>query len=738
MPRNRLLGALLLFASACLTVTPLAALAQAVGVAAPPPEQYSVSPTGVDMRSGRYAIRETDLAAGGGGEAGLTFRRIEALMLPGKPQPFANMSHNWDIVLTERRWSLQTAVPVSTAESSFQAYVSIEGRTESFESLGLTFPYVQMSRTPTSRLSHTGTRGGGVEVYTYVAPNGTEILFRPLPLIGASDCSTTIRCAFASSVTYPDGTKIDLTYDTRTSGNRARLLKVKSNRGYALLFEYGSSDWNAITKACIYNLAASQLPTSNMCDGNALASTSYGYSSFGGSPRLATAQDAAAKTWSYSYSAGTIGTKSYEKMSFTRPSEANAWLTNWMAPQKNSFAVDEAVTWRQDFSDGTSTTYNFNFSPRDLAHPNGGAALAGGSFTDTLGKTTVVQFDFPAIPYSMDLSDPSLGYGLIIMKYYGNNGMTWAQAHHVPTMPDPYNPDPDPNADPNSIPDPQFSIQQLSLESQSVFRDMMANLELQALAQCYECSGPGHQKFRVAYQITPGPAYIIDPLGRITSYDYCDPDFRVLPEFGMYNCMVGLLRSWTGPDGVTTTYKYSGSRITEARQIAKLGSGLADIVSTATYPLCTTLKVCQQPLTVTDANSNTTTYTYDPAHGGVLTEVGPAVNGVSPAKKYAYVQRTAWIKNAGSGYSAETNPVWLLSEERSCNTSALDLTAGTCAAGAGDVVVVSYDYGPNVGPNNLLLRSKAVTADGQTLRTCYSYDATGNVISETSPRGACS
>jgi YD repeat-containing protein len=49
-----------------------------------------------------------------------------------------------------------------------------------------------------------------------------------------------------------------------------------------------------------------------------------------------------------------------------------------------------------------------------------------------------------------------------------------------------------------------------------------------------------------------------------------------------------------------------------------------------------------------------------------------------------------------------------------------------------DEVLTTYDYGPDSGPNNLLLRGKAVTADGKTARTCYAYDALGNKISETS------
>ncbi len=49
--------------------------------------------------------------------------------------------------------------------------------------------------------------------------------------------------------------------------------------------------------------------------------------------------------------------------------------------------------------------------------------------------------------------------------------------------------------------------------------------------------------------------------------------------------------------------------------------------------------------------------------------------------------------------------------------------------------VTTYDYGPESGSNILLPRGQAVTADGQTLRTCYAYDGRGRKISETSPNG---
>jgi YD repeat-containing protein len=140
------------------------------------------------------------------------------------------------------------------------------------------------------------------------------------------------------------------------------------------------------------------------------------------------------------------------------------------------------------------------------------------------------------------------------------------------------------------------------------------------------------------------------------------------------------------------------------------------------------------PSSVTDANNNTTEFTYDPVHRGVLTATGPAPSpgAARPVKRYTYAQRYAWIKNAAGAYVQAASPIWMLVGEKICRTSA---TVGdACAAGATDEVTVSYDYGPSAGPNNLWLRGKIVTADGVSLRTCFSYDQIGNKISETSPR----
>ncbi len=69
-----------------------------------------------------------------------------------------------------------------------------------------------------------------------------------------------------------------------------------------------------------------------------------------------------------------------------------------------------------------------------------------------------------------------------------------------------------------------------------------------------------------------------------------------------------------------------------------------------------------------------------------------------------------------------------------CRTSAATGNPAAPCATAGDEVRTTYDYGPDSGPNNLLLRGTLMTGAGVSSRICYGYDAQGRRISETSPR----
>lgn len=606
-------------ASACLVLLVLrASTAAAQGEPAEPdaipPEQYSISPTGVDMRTGQYTYSNTDLTLGAANGLTLVRNNGSNETLFSLKKPFGNFSHSWDIYITER-----PSDPLDTTANN-TASVYMGGRSDSFS----TSPSVAVGQTRNYTSITAGyatltltVLSGHDRRFVYTAADGTVIDFRSLEI---KDCPG--NCAYPTSMVRPDGVRYDFQYDNPNPGqvNSGRLRRVTSNLGYAVLFEYFAyaSGNNLVSKACVINLAAEVAPANNICPAGAVAAT-YSYHANG---HLASYTDPTGAVHGFTSTYSTTATPPFEyDIGFIRPGDATPYLTN-----RISRTLFYEATKRQAFADGRTVDYVWDV----VEHNESSMEVAGGTYTKNDGSTVSVKFRDYAIP--------------------------------GPT--------------------------------------------------------PGTR-------VTSGPWRITDELGRLIEGDYC------LPSGG--GCFVEPLKSWTFPEGNRQEFAYDVFRnITETRLKAKPGSGLPDIVTTADYD-CTNQILCTKPTYTIDAENNRTDFTYDPVHGGVLTETGPAApNGIRPQTRYEYAQRHAWIKSEVGGYGRVTHPVWLLVRQRFCRTTAA--SGAGCAGGAADEVVITYDYGPDSGPNTLLLRGEAVTADGQTLRTCYGYDAQGRRISQTAPR----
>jgi YD repeat-containing protein len=108
-------------------------------------------------------------------------------------------------------------------------------------------------------------------------------------------------------------------------------------------------------------------------------------------------------------------------------------------------------------------------------------------------------------------------------------------------------------------------------------------------------TNPLSQQTVVITDTTKGrPTSVTDGLNRTTSFQY---------EAN------GRLTRSTLPEGnyVQLTYDARGN-VTETRAVAKAGSGLADIVTSASFDTtCTNVVTCNKPNSTTDARSNTTT-----------------------------------------------------------------------------------------------------------------------------------
>jgi RHS repeat-associated protein len=188
----------------------------------------------------------------------------------------------------------------------------------------------------------------------------------------------------------------------------------------------------------------------------------------------------------------------------------------------------------------------------------------------------------------------------------------------------------------------------------------------------------------------------------------------------------------TRPEGDYTDYQYdSRGNIIQVTEVAKAGSGLANRVSTASYPAtcsASTAKTCNKPTSVT-ANGATTDYTWDPNSGEVATATGPAgANGVRPQTRYTYLPFYAWYLSAPGILSPAPTPVYRLREVSSCMTQ-------TSCTGTADEAKTTYDYGSTGQPNNLLLTATTASAGDGSLSatTQLAYDIQGNVISSDGP-----
>jgi RHS repeat-associated protein len=213
------------------------------------------------------------------------------------------------------------------------------------------------------------------------------------------------------------------------------------------------------------------------------------------------------------------------------------------------------------------------------------------------------------------------------------------------------------------------------------------------------------------------------------------------------------LTSVTNPASQTTTYSHDASgrlekviypefneqrviydgrgNVTETRLVAKPGSGVSDIVTTAGYPAdCTNPATCNSPSWTRDALLNQTDYVYNPTHGQLemVTLPAPHPGADRPTRQISYTQLFAGVKNANGGIEAVATGNWLPTWERSCPT------ANTCAGSPAETVT-EYDYGPTGVGNNLSVRSVTTrSGDGLMASTATtSYDAVGNVVTVDGP-----
>ncbi len=190
----------------------------------------------------------------------------------------------------------------------------------------------------------------------------------------------------------------------------------------------------------------------------------------------------------------------------------------------------------------------------------------------------------------------------------------------------------------------------------------------------------------------------------------------------------------TNPEGDYTEYtRDARGNVTQTRHVAKSGSGLADIITTANYDAtCSNPAKCNSPNWTQDALGNRTDYTYDATHGQVTRVQLPSPDadaagtetGTRPEINYVYTNLFAQIKDAGGNLIPQSQAQAKVTQITAC------ATAATCAGTANETKVTIEYNTPN------LLPTKVTTASGDgalSSSVSYAYDARDNLASIDGP-----
>lgn len=188
----------------------------------------------------------------------------------------------------------------------------------------------------------------------------------------------------------------------------------------------------------------------------------------------------------------------------------------------------------------------------------------------------------------------------------------------------------------------------------------------------------------------------------------------------------------THPEGNYTQYSYDGrGNITTTTHVAKPGSGLSNIVTSAAYPAsCINPVTCNRPTSVTDPRGGVTDFTWDSTHGGILTVTEPAPTGgaARPQTRFTYETHYAWYKNAlGTQVQAPT-AITQVNAISACVT-------GTSCTDAANETRTTIAYG-SAGVANNRLATATTNRNGTgtlTATTAFTWTAMGDLATQDGP-----
>ncbi|MCI4590388.1 hypothetical protein MOK15_09810 [Sphingobium sp. BYY-5] len=171
----------------------------------------------------------------------------------------------------------------------------------------------------------------------------------------------------------------------------------------------------------------------------------------------------------------------------------------------------------------------------------------------------------------------------------------------------------------------------------------------------------------------------------------------------------GRVTQATAPEGNYTQYSYDGyGNVTQTTSVAKSGSGLANLSTSASYP-CSSTATCDKPQWTKDAKGNQTDYAYNLTTGTLSAITAPAdAAGRRPTTTYSYTA---------------VNGVQMVTGSSICGTAA------SCT-GTANERKASIAYNANGLPTTITVQA----GDGSVISSITNaYDDVGNVISVDGP-----
>ncbi|MBX5893037.1 RHS repeat protein [Pseudomonas aeruginosa] len=245
---------------------------------------------------------------------------------------------------------------------------------------------------------------------------------------------------------------------------------------------------------------------------------------------------------------------------------------------------------------------------------------------------------------------------------------------------------------------------------------------------------------------------VTDPLGGVTTYRYAAGNpypIAVVDANGAtteYTFDTTLrLTSVKSPEGDLVENRLDArGNLVERIHRAKPGSGLGDMVETATFPACdaNNFRICNKPTATKDTRGGTREAHYDPAHGGLTFQLSPpdaAGARAGSALRYATFAAAAGT-NAPTVAGVPDIPQAVIAlpiaEDRCLEGQA----AGSATLACSDQgrVTTQYEYQASTAEarSSFELRRTVQDLGGAALASESFYDQVGNVTAVEGPRGA--